>query len=321
MILPPPREATAAARAALEGMWKGSKERYLRLFLRGEPVRGLREEFQPLVDCGIARRDWLGRTRACARVFPFFGRFIATDLLSHDAPDQVFSLMFEQVYLMRNSTIRDGDDVLELCSGSGANCICAADLARSVTGTDISPRALAFSAFNAALNPPRRPPEFRAGSLFEPLPRGATFDAILFNPPFEIAPGSEPFFLHSHGGEDGLDVIRAALREAPRRLRPGGRFEIVTFSPGSDDDPHLLGLLEEAFPDARIEVHLLDEEPVAHYTRRFRDDAWVARLGEQGITRIYFLYVRILTGAGRGRRMHSPHDEIARCRAIAAEWE
>ncbi len=321
MTFPPPREPTAAVSPALGAMWKGSGDRYKRLFLQGLPLRGDPGRMRPFADCGLVRRDWLGRYRPTVRIFPFFGRFVATDLLSHEGPDQVFSLMFEQVYLMRNSTIREGDDVLELCSGSGANSLCAADLGRSVVGVDINPRALAFSAFNAALCPPRAPPTFLEGSLFEPLPRDATYDVILFNPPFEIAPDSEPFFLHSHGGEDGLDVIRACLREAPRRLRPGGRFEIVTFSPGSDDDPHLLGLLEEAFPAARIEVHLLDDEPVASYTRRFRDPEWAARLDAQGITRIYFLYVRILTGAGRGRRLLSPHEEIARCRAIAAEWE
>ena len=65
------------------------------------------------------------------------------------------------------------------------NALFAADVARSVTGVDLNPRALSFARFNEALNPPTRALAYEEGSLFEPLEPGRRFDTILVKLQFD----------------------------------------------------------------------------------------------------------------------------------------
>ncbi|MHC4861272.1 MAG: methyltransferase [Planctomycetota bacterium] len=274
---------------------------------------------------GLVERRRGNRLAPRVRVFPILGKFIATDLLSHRAPDQVFSLMLEQVYFVRNTSAKEGDAVLDLCTGSGVLALFAADRAASVVGVDLSPRAIAFAEFNRGLTAPEVPVEFREGSLFEPV-EGRAFDLIVTNPPFEFVPEGETHFLHSDGGEDGQRVTRECLERAPRFLGPGGRFEIVTWSPGSHGRPLLVELLHEAFPSSSVEVHLLDVLPIEEVCERFRGapgyDAWQRRLESRGLTHCHFVFARAEPPKGAAPELSilAPHEESRECHRIADAW-
>jgi tRNA1(Val) A37 N6-methylase TrmN6 len=309
------------------GAWHAdAEERYGRLFLGGQPLLASRKErdlFDSLSACGLLERVGPSVYRPCVRLFPLYGHFIATDALTHRDPDQVFSLMFEQVYLVRNMDVQPEDAVLELCLGSGVNSIFAADRASSVTGVDINPRALEFARFNQALNGCETPVDLVEGSLFEPV-RGSLYDLILVNPPFELVPQEETWFLHSDGGEDGLDVIRTILREAPAHLAPDGRFEIITWSPGSAQGPLLVDLMREAFPRHRQHVHILDVGPIDAHLGPFKEcagyEAWRERLAQQGLSDVYFLFVRSEPAATPGVEITHPEAEVAACDTISDPW-
>lgn len=314
-------------RARLQEWHTDAGERYARLFLQARPLlisRGERALFDALHRQGLVERLGPSIFQPCVRLFPLYGRFIATDLLSRREPDQVFSLMFEQVYLVRNMDVRPNDDVLELCLGSGVNSLFAADTARSVTGVDLNPRALAFAQFNELLNEGDMPLDLRQGSLFEPFDGATAFDVILVNPPFELVPKNETWFLHSDGGEDGLDVVRDILAAAPAFLQPGGRFQIITWSPGTARGPVLVDLMREAFPRHRLHVHILDVAPLDRHLGPFRDsphfDAWRARLAQRGLTDIYFLFVHAEPALTAGVEVTNPEAEVGACDAIADLW-
>jgi release factor glutamine methyltransferase len=69
------------------------------------------------------------------------------------------------------------------------------------------------------------------GHLFDPLPGGLEVDVLLANVPY-VATGHIPFLpaeardheprIALDGGDDGLEVFRAVVAEAPRWLAPGG---------------------------------------------------------------------------------------------------
>jgi methylase of polypeptide subunit release factors len=227
--------------------------------------------------------------------------------------------MFEHLYLLRNTSVRGGDEVLDLHASCGGTAIFAAEIARSVTALDANPRALAFARFNAQLNPPRAPVAFLAGP-----PAEGTFDVVLAIPPFEMLPPGERRFLHSDGGPDGLDAVRACLARAQGLLSPKGRFEMIAYSPGGGGEPVLVGLLEHAFPCHRIEVHVLDVEPLDDVTRAFRKcqgyAGWRAGLRERGHDTNFFLFVRATAGHRAETVRLDPREEAAACRALAAEW-
>ncbi len=324
--LPAPDEAATLHREL--AAWHARAEaRYARLFLYSRPLflqRSERALFERLAAYGLVEKLGASIYQPCVRLFPLYGRFLATDLLTRREPDQVFSLMFEQVYFVRNFDVRPDDRVLELCLGSGVNSLFAADVAAEVTGVDINPRALAFARFNEALGPAPRTLSMFEGSLFEPLPEDARYDTVLVNPPFELVPDDETWFLHSDGGEDGLDVMRSILDDVPARLTPEGRLQVITWSPATSHGPLLVDAIRDALPEHRIHVHQLDAAPLDDHLAPFRESphfpAFRERLAARGLDEVCFLYIHTAPSSVPGVEVSTPAEEVRACHALADIW-
>lgn len=122
-----------------------------------------------------------------------------------------------------------GNDVLDLCTGSGAVAVAAARAgARSVSAVDVSRRSVIAARLNARLNGVR----VRAlrGSLFERLD-GRRFAVISANPPYLPARSDD---LPAGGpqrawdaGRDGRALIDRIAADAARHLLPGGALLLV----------------------------------------------------------------------------------------------
>ena len=93
------------------------------------------------------------------------------------------------------------------------------------------------------------------GDLLEPLPEPV--DVIVANLPY-INSKEYPLLMADvrdyepelalHGGDDGLDVIRRLLQQAPSNLRPDGRIMLEI---GCDQGEEMLGLVNTILPNAR----------------------------------------------------------------------
>jgi len=130
--------------------------------------------------------------------------------------------------------------VLDLGTGSGAIALAmkAERPDAAVVGVDASVDALAVARANGerlGLDV-----EWVRSNWFAAL-GGRTFDAILCNPPY-VESGDPHLDALAHepraaldGGPDGLDAIRAVLRDAPARLSPGGAL-IVEHGSGQQAD-------------------------------------------------------------------------------------
>jgi ribosomal protein L3 glutamine methyltransferase len=121
--------------------------------------------------------------------------------------------------------------VLDLCTGSGCLAILAA-LAfprAHIDAADLSSGALALARRNVASHRLGDRITLHRGDLFGPL-QGKRYDLILSNPPYVDAPGMAklpPEYRHEPrlalaAGEDGLDLVRLILGEAPRYLTKDG---------------------------------------------------------------------------------------------------
>lgn len=140
--------------------------------------------------------------------------------------------------------------VLDLCTGSGCIGVSVKLLCpqAQVVLSDVSEGALAVAGENArSLG---APVELVQGDLFENVQ--GTFDYILSNPPYipsKVIDGLMPEVrdheprLALDGTEDGLHFYRRIVREATKRLRPGGR---LLFEIGQEQGEALLLLLQEA---------------------------------------------------------------------------
>ncbi|UDY22889.1 putative protein N(5)-glutamine methyltransferase [Nocardioides sp. Kera G14] len=149
--------------------------------------------------------------------------------------------------------------LLDLGCGSGA--LAAAVRRRlpdlEVWATDLDPVAIACARLNL-------PPEHVVhGDLFEPLPARLRFDVILAHLPYvpsrevELMPREakdhEPLTALD-GGDDGLDLQRRAIAEAPRRLAPGGAIIVAS---SDAQAPTSVGFMESAGLEAEV---VRDEE-------------------------------------------------------------
>jgi methylase of polypeptide subunit release factors len=113
--------------------------------------------------------------------------------------------------------------VLDLGTGSGIHALLALNHCDEVVATDINPRALGYTHFNAALNRLAMPTT-RQGDLFQPVAEEA-FDLIVANPPYVLSPDSSLHFRDSGMVGDGLS--RTVVREAARHLNDGAFASIL----------------------------------------------------------------------------------------------
>lgn len=147
---------------------------------------------------------------------------------------------------------------LDLGTGCGIQTFHLLAHAQHVTATDISERALAFTAFNLLLNAkalgidPGRPHnrvELKLGSLLEPV-AGEHFDLVVSNPPFVITPRQEQEtadqqFTYRDGGLAGDAIVSTLVKTLPSVLNPGGtvqmlgNWEIPQINAAADNDAEL----------------------------------------------------------------------------------
>ncbi len=121
--------------------------------------------------------------------------------------------------------------VLDLCTGSGCLAILAALVfpRARIDAVDLSAGALALARRNVATHRLGDRIALHRGDLFQPLGAGR-YDLIISNPPYVDARGMARLpqeFRHEPrmalaAGDDGLDLVRRILAEAPRRLTPNG---------------------------------------------------------------------------------------------------
>lgn len=119
--------------------------------------------------------------------------------------------------------------------GTGTGAIALSLLAEggfgAVVATDTSEEALALAGENASALGLADRLELRLGSLFEPVPAGERYDAIVSNPPY-IATGERAGLAAEvvewepevalFAGASGLDLLEPIVRQARDRLVKGG---------------------------------------------------------------------------------------------------
>jgi methylase of polypeptide subunit release factors len=107
---------------------------------------------------------------------------------------------------------------LDLGAGCGIQAILSTKHCAHVTATDLNPRAMEFTRFNAWLNDARNIDCF-AGDTFEPV-RDRAFDLIVANPPFFVTPSSDRLYCENSMRLD--HYCRRTIQEASAHLNEEG---------------------------------------------------------------------------------------------------
>ncbi|CAO3443401.1 Ribosomal protein L3 N(5)-glutamine methyltransferase (EC 2.1.1.298) [Azospirillum argentinense] len=167
----------------------------------------------------------------------YIGEILFSDLIGGDD----FTLVEDPTEVER---------VLDLCTGSGCLAILAAQIfpEAHVDAVDLSPDALEVAKRNVADSGFEDRIALHHGDLFAPL-KNRKYDVIITNPPYvdaEAMANLPPEFRHEPqmalaSGEDGLDIVRRILKEAPKHLTPEGGL-LCEFGTGRE-------ILEAEYPD------------------------------------------------------------------------
>lgn len=241
----------------------------LRLFLLGDAVAEdeaagplLPLTVEALVDARVLTRQ-SGVVRSLVRIGWCDGLLVASDWDGEGPPpaDHVAPVAPASLTLANLTVRTPGVGALDMGTGCGVQAFLAAGHARSVVGTDLNERALALSAFGAALNG-LDGCQWRQGSFFGPV-AGERFDLVAANPPFVISP--ETAFMFRDGGGVGDSVSRRVVGDAARALRPGGWATILCswVEQGPDWSTPLRPWLDGSGCDAWILRHRSDD-PVSY---------------------------------------------------------
>ncbi|MGF1657560.1 MAG: peptide chain release factor N(5)-glutamine methyltransferase [Verrucomicrobiales bacterium] len=152
--------------------------------------------------------------------------------------------------------------LLDVGTGSG---VIALALALSfpemqVFACDKSEEALALAQENATKLGGKDRVQWLVSDLFAALPADLSFDAVVANLPYiprgEIAELSREVKADPHlaldGGDDGLELIRHCIADAPGRLNPGG---LLMLEIGFDQATQVMDLLNSAnFHDIQVDL-------------------------------------------------------------------
>ncbi len=125
---------------------------------------------------------------------------------------------------LAGATIREPVGIaLDLGIGCGVQSLELSGHAGTVTGTDLSERALRFAATTAALNGLSW--ELLAGDLLAPV-SGRRFDLVVSNPPFVVGPGSTRY-TYRDSGRPGDAICAELAAAAPTLLTEGGTLQFL----------------------------------------------------------------------------------------------
>ncbi|MQA09114.1 MAG: methyltransferase [Pseudonocardiaceae bacterium] len=210
----------------------------IRVFLLGEPAQAgeLSAALDPLplgeAIAGGLLTGSADRLRAALDVRPHADQetswWVIADLDSGQLgervpPDHVLGIGQASHSLVRATTRRPVDTLLDLGTGCGVQSLHASRHANGITATDVAPRALALAAATFRLN--ELDVELLEGEWFTPVAR-RRFDQIVCNPPFVVGPPKVDY-VYRDSGLTGDDASSLLVRQLPAFLNPGGVGQLL----------------------------------------------------------------------------------------------
>ena len=174
----------------------------------------------------------------------------------------VYTPMPDSFDLATELRVKEGDKVLDLCTGTGIQAFIESKYASSVIASDINKRAISLATENVILNLPQHPYlkkiSFRCGSLFDALAE-KDFNFISANMPSLPNLPLRTFgnaLYGIGGGLDGLDLFKAFMLKLPDKLAHKGIAQIWGIFPFDGNHYNFENYIPNGFKWTRILTHV-----------------------------------------------------------------
>lgn len=240
-----------------------------------------------------------GLVRARCRVTQHQKLYVVSDTPDYFGNDRVWYPLADESLLLA-SLIPNcaGQRVLDIGCGSGIlSLAAAANGARSVLAIDLSPRAVAFTTFNALLNGHSnvRAEVIGLDQLSDPRP----FDRILLNPPFVPVPDDTAYMLSGYGGRDGLMLPHLLFQRLTAMSHPQTAINVISMSPGDAFMSVLERMFLATFAARPVKISVTDiygsvvsmETALAPFREEKTFAAWAAWLADHNYTHMHYLLI------------------------------
>lgn len=340
----------------LRELYVNNKKRYIDLFFYEKDIGFNKFDLNPLVESGILKKVE-NTFRANVQVFPCSGKFIVTDFNYSvhrkigktyiTQKNGVWGILPEETpIIVKKAIVNTGDVVLDLATGSGFIGIFCADKAKKVVASDINPKAINYTEFNAILNGVENKMEFKVGDLFSPV-KGMKFDLIIWNGPTVAVPETpKKYPIYSYGGMDGAGFTRKFIDNAFLYLKPKGKLQWYDCAVGTKEMPVTMEYLIKKWKSKKVKVtfnsHTSDPvslkksfEIYAKYNleqakfktplsckpvSRKEERKWHDWLQERGYTHFYYAFVEVRPSSKFEFKMNFPKKDIRTDRYLTRYW-
>ncbi|MBU0467011.1 MAG: methyltransferase [Nanoarchaeota archaeon] len=172
----------------------------------------------------------------------------------------VFWPSWDSQALIKNYKINPGEEVLDVCTGSGVIAIFSAIKgAKKVVALDINPEEIKCVKENTIVHHVEKILDARVSNMFAALEVKEKFDVITMNPPF--TPHTASDFLEKTVWGANLEVHKTFFKEVKRHLKKKGRIYICQAKFGAIEEMNSLAT-ENGFSVRKIGETKLDEDRI-----------------------------------------------------------
>jgi len=262
-------------RPILANLFKKNINAYIDLFFHEKEIKLELEKVKILQKTGILERN-KNKWYANIMIFPFRGKFIATDFL--------FSILKKR----KNIFVRQADDVwpmypfetlafidslksdasnrlarkqtaLDLASGSGAISLFLSEKFKKVISADINPKAVHYARFNTILNNLENRITNIQSDIFKSLGKHK-FDYIVWNGPTGAFPDvknpNKYYPKYIYGGADGTKFTRKFLDNVFNYVSKDFKIKFLDCSLGDNNFSLTERYIINKFPNLPIKVKI-----------------------------------------------------------------
>lgn len=151
----------------------------------------------------------------------------------------VFWPRYDSEEVIRKMEINKGDDILDVCTGSGVIAIHEAQKgAGKVVVLDINPEAVRNTILNAKKFGVENIIEARVSDVFSALKDGEKFDVITCNPPFSKRSISDPDqrFVEQSIKDEGHILHQKFFENVSKYLKPNGKIYMADANFGNVEE-------------------------------------------------------------------------------------